>query len=203
MEVPVYYLKAIPNARIRTSLPQVSGIDPWQSVVNDKDSKLPSKVKSAWAYIANSTFERPRDIVKFLKLCKKQTSSGRLDFAIIDKAELAYSNWFYNELRDEIHSHLPIWKESLSCMTRIGKGYFSANTFLKVLKEDKKVSKWLSTNQKDAEEIVASLFEFGVIGNHDGRRWLFKYKDDDLVWNPSMRIISHFGFKKKLRLTVS
>jgi len=201
MDVPVYYLKAIPNARIVASLPRVSGIDPWLSVVEDNDAKLPRKVKSSWAYIANSTFERPRDIVKFLKMCRKQKSSGRLNFSIIDKAEFSYSNWFYNELRDEIHSHLPIWKESLACITRIGKGYISANTFLTVLKEDKKIAKWLKANQKEPEDVVETLFEFGVIGNHDGKRWLFKYKDDDLVWNPSMKIIVHFGFRRKLRLT--
>ena len=138
--------------------------------------------------------------MKFMKFCKKQKNNGRLSFPTIDRAELNYSNWFYNELRDEIHSHLPIWKESLNCITKIGKGHFETSEFLETLKKDTKVSRWLNNNNREAEEIAEVLFDFGVIGNHDGKRWLFKYKDDDLSWNPNMRIIVHFGFKKKLRL---
>ena len=200
MEIPVYSLRSIPNARIVNSLPKLGNIDPWSAVVLDDDNKLPNKVKSAWSYIANSTFERPRDIVKFMKFCKKQKNNGRLSFPIIAKAELSYSSWFYNELRDEIHSHLPIWKDSLNCITKIGKGFFTTPDFIDTLKKDTRVSRWLKDNDKEPEEIAEVLFDFGVIGNHDGKRWLFKYKDDDLSWNPNMKIIVHFGFRKKLRL---
>lgn len=200
MEVPDYFLKNIPNARIKSSLHQLAGIDPWGTVVFDKDPDLSYNVKSCWSYIANDTFERPRDIIKFMKLCRRQKGHGKLTFSVIEKAERAFSDWFYNELRDEIHSYLPIWKEALSCITHIGKGVIESEVFLKALRKNRNITNWLKNNDKDVEEIIESLFEFGIVGNLDRKRWLFKYKDDDLTWNPSMKVIVHFGLRKKLRL---
>lgn len=198
IDTPTYCLKSIPNARITNSLKGLINADPWGNVVNE--TGLPRKINSAWSYIANNTFERPRDIIKFMKCCRKQNGTGRLNFSLIKKAEVEYSKWFYNELRDEIHTHLSIWKESLGCITKIGKGRFETSQFFDELKKDKNISNWIKNNNKSLEEIANILFDFGVLGNFDGKRWLFKYKDDDLSWNPNMSIIVHFGFKNKLKL---
>lgn len=196
-----HYLKDIPNARITSSLHKLAGSDPWDKVVDDKGRHLPSNVRSCWSYIANCTFERPRDIIKFMKLCQKQEGHGKLTFPIIQRAERAYSDWFYNELRDEIHTYLPIWKEALSCIAHLGIGSINSADFIDALKKNKKISKWLEDNNKDVEEINEYLFEFGIIGNLEDKRWLFKYKDDDLTWNPSMKIIVHYGLRRKLNLS--
>lgn len=195
-----YALKNIPNARIDTSLKLLGINDPWSAIVYDRDPSLPNRVDTIWQYMVNRTYERPRDIIKFLKNCKKKNSSGRLTFDEVKAAEDNYSSWLYNELRDEMHSYLPVWREALQCLTRIGTGKIKYDDYVEQLKSDRVIKKWFKETGKEPEDIVEILFDFGVVGNLDGKRWLFKYKDDDLAWNPSMDLIVHFGLNRKLRL---
>lgn len=197
-----YALKLVPEARIRSSIPSAVG-DSWGHVVVNNDGMLPHYVESVWSYMASRTYDRPRDIIKFLKSCRKHTRSGQLSFESVKMAEDTYSDWLYREIRDEIHSYLPCWREALQCVTRIGTGRFSVSNYLDALKLDRTVSKWMNDEGHDAESIIETLFDFGVVGNYDGRRWLFRYKDDDIAWNPAMELIVHFGLCKKLRVTRS
>lgn len=83
-------------------------------MVLDNDTELPASVSTVWKYISNRTFERPRDLLKFLKYCNSiQNTNPKLLFKVVREAENEYSDWFYNELRDEIQAHLGIWSESL------------------------------------------------------------------------------------------
>jgi len=194
-----YSLKSLVNIRIAASLPILKK-NGWDVIVDDLDKELPDKVKSVWAYIANRTFERPRDIVKFLKCIKKQSTSGKLPFKTVQKAELEYSNWFYNELRDEIHSHLPIWKEALQAVTKVGKGVFPMSELEAKMLQDKQIMTYVESHSLSLNNIAEKLFEFSVLGNLDDRkRWLFKYKDHDMPFDENMKLIVHFGFAKKLR----
>ncbi len=195
-----YALKSIPNARIRTSLKNIKASDPWSMVVLNEDPNLPTNVNTMWQYMVNRTYERPRDIIKFLKYCKRTNTRGRLTFHELRSAEDQYSAWLYNELRDEIHSYLPVWREALQCLSRIGKGKIKYKDYIDELNNDRTIKKWLSDNGKDPEEIIETLFDFSIIGNLDKGRWLFKYKDNDLTWNPSMHLIVHYGLNRKLRL---
>ncbi|TCO99875.1 ATP-binding protein [Rubrivivax gelatinosus] len=201
-EMDDYALKLVPEARIVKSIPGAV-LDPWGHVVVNFDGDLPQYVESVWAFMTSRTYDRPRDIIKFLKSCRKHTKSGQLPFSSVRLAEDTYSDWLFREIRDEIHSYLPCWREATQCITRIGTGRFSVTNFLDTLKEDKTVSKWISEGGNSAEAVVETLYEFGVLGNYDGRRWLFKYKDQDLTWNPAMELIVHFGLCKKLRVTRS
>lgn len=67
----VFSLRKIVDERIKASIPDIDG-DPWQAIANDVDAELPNSVSSLWSYLANRTHERPRDIIKFLKYCKKR-----------------------------------------------------------------------------------------------------------------------------------
>lgn len=173
--------------------------DGWEVIVKDHDTSLPGKNKSVWSYIASRTFERPRDIVKFLKFIKKHSPPGKLKYSTIENAEIEYSNWFYNELRDEIHSHLPVWKEALQALTKIGKGIFPYSELEIKLLQDKAISNYIECNSLSVDDIIEKLFEFSVLGNLDRRRWLFKYKDFDMPFDKNMDLIVHFGFGRKFR----
>lgn len=195
-----YSLIKIPLARIAASIPELQR-DAWSKVVEDHDPALPEKVDSVWSYLVNRTYERPRDIIKFLKCCQKKIQNGKLTFQDVKNAEDTYSDWLYREIRDEIHSHLPVWREALQCLTRIGSGKIQVAEYTAALQNDGAVNKWITEGGGSIECLLEKLFDFGVIGNLDERRrWLFKYKDDDLAWNPNMDIIVHFGLNKKLRL---
>lgn len=117
-------------------------------------------------------------------------------------AENSYSEWFYREIRDEIQSHLPVWKEAIGCLSKIGKGILETEEYKDVALKDKDIVSFIENNSLSIDNILESLFNFSVIGNLDeSNRWLFKYKDHDLTWSGSRRISTHFGLQKKLRLS--
>lgn len=194
-------LRKVVAARISASIPAHSE-DGWPDVVDDKNlHQLPKGVDSLWSYIVNRTYERPRDIVKFLKYCQKHTPAGILTFMATKEAETEYSQWLYKEIRDELHSYLPVWREAMQCITRGGSGRISYSAFLKLLESEPAIAKWLSDSGTSCDRIIEIFFDFGIFGNLDTKgRWLFKYKDHDLAWNPEMDLIVHWGLHKKLRL---
>lgn len=199
-----YALKLIPEARVKKSIPSLNkSSDPWNEVVFNISSELPNYIDSVWSFMANRTYDRPRDIIKFLKSCKNHTPSGKLTFASARMAEDTYSDWLYRELRDEIHSYLPCWREAMQCITRIGFGRFGSAALFDQFRADRTIAKWLTEEGNEPEDVAEMLYEFGVLGSYDGSRWLFKYKDDDLAWDPSGELIVHFGLCKKLRVTRS
>lgn len=196
-----YSLRDVVDARIRASIELPPEADAWTTIALDKDPGLPRKVGSLWKYMVNRTFERPRDIVKFLKECRQFAAGTQLTFADVRRAERLYSDWLYRELRDEIHSQLPVWKEALACITRIGRGKFRVDQLNRELLQDSSVGRWLNENGESPDTIISALFDFGVVGNLSRDRvWLFKYKDSDLVWNPEMALILHYGLHHKLRV---
>ncbi|WP_139835860.1 hypothetical protein [Pseudomonas sp. R16(2017)] len=197
-------LRNVVNSRIAASISISSTIsDTWHTVAIDEDQGIPYSVGSLWKYMANRTFERPRDIIKFLKISAKYQKQGRLRYAAVEQAEIDYSDWLYKEIKDEIQSHLPVWRESLQAITRIGRGRFSLEDFETSLKKDSAITKWLESSSKSAINIAELLFKFGIIGNLENRRWLFGYKDNALTFDPDMELIVHYGLHKKLRLLKS
>lgn len=196
-----YSLRELVNTRIRYSLNVDESKDAWLSVCEDINYRVPTKSHSVWMYMKNRTFERPRDIIKFLKYCKDISKKESLKFEDVRDAEDRYSNWFYNEIRDEIQSFLPVWKESLSCLTKIGKGILTTSELLKALESEKEILTYTESQNINLDDILSILFEFSIIGNLDEKdRWLFKYKDHDISWSPTRRLTIHFGLEKKLRI---
>lgn len=201
-----FMLKEVVSARIKNSMPTKT----WADIVNDIDNTLPERTETVWKYMANRTYERPRDIIKFLKICseifentgKNSQYSPKLSFKDVKAAEHQYSEWLYKELRDEIQAYLPCWKEVFQCLTSIGKGKFSKHELDIALNKNITIKNWLDSNNKTTDNIIEMLFDFGIIGNLDGRRWLFKYKDEDLSWNESMDLIIHFGLHKKFKVNI-
>lgn len=204
-----YSVKDIVNHRIKASLADRYGIDLINEYFKDvdlwniiaDDNSAPYGNKSLWKFMCNQTFEKPRDIIKYLKYCQKTSGSGKLNGEIVKSTEIKYSNWFYRELRDEIQSFLPVWKEALQCITKLGVGKANADDILDLFKNEPNIKQWLGANNKNKEEILRLLFDYSVVGNLDTNgRWLFKYKDEDLTFVNTKQIIVHFGFYKKLAL---
>lgn len=191
-------LRSIVDARIRASL---KGHSSWDDIAMDDDPDLPRRVRSLWQYIANRTLERPRDILKFLKISQKHVSGLRLSYSSVRAAEVEYSGWLYRETRDELHAHLSVWKEALDCITRIGSGLFTADALRQMLQQDRAVAKWMHDNASSVDDVIGLLFDFSIVGNlSEEGRWVFSYKDRDLPWTPDRDLIVHYGFHRKLRL---
>lgn len=196
-----YSLYDLVNARINASLNVEHPNRAWECVSFNNDPDLPSQIKSVWDFIYNRTFERPRDIVKYMKICGKFKYRGKLGFQAVKTAEIQYSEWFYKEFRDEIQSHLSIWQEATQAVMKLGKGVFSLDEITKEMEKDSTIKSYLVANNKSHSDILETLFDFGLIGNlSNSNRWFFKYKDHNLPFNPDHKMLVHFGFTRKFRI---
>ena len=65
-----YDLKSVVEARIKTSLKESDAT--WEYIVDEYDENKPHYMNSLWNFMINRTYERPRDIIKFLKICRKK-----------------------------------------------------------------------------------------------------------------------------------
>jgi hypothetical protein len=197
----VYSLSEMVNARINASIRVVDPEDAWSCISFNNDSFLPHNVKSLWNFVVNQTFERPRDVIKYLKCCNKINASGKLSYQTVKDAEASYSKWFYDEFRDEVQSHLPIWQAATHCFMKLGKGMLRVDEIKKEFESDATVAAWFASNNKNHEDLLKILFDFGLIGTISPTgKWFFKYKDHNLPFNPKQQIIVHYGFLKKFRI---
>jgi hypothetical protein len=195
-------LRSIINSRIAAHLNTSENADYWDRIAYDNDPAMPAKVKSLWMYICNKTLNRPRDVLKFLKYCHDIEGNGRLTSETVNKADFFYSEWLFREIGDELHPHLPIWKDVMAALSRVGFGMTSFDEVKSRLIEDQSISEWTNTSRRDALYICQLLFAFSIIGNYDHqiRRSVFAYQDDLFRFDAKKKIIIHFGLHKKLRL---
>ncbi|MEP5341118.1 MAG: hypothetical protein ABJL44_10045 [Algibacter sp.] len=198
-----YSIYDLINARINASINVRNRNRAWEQITVNNDRNIPKKINNLWEFIYNRTFERPRDVIKFMKYCQKQNIKGKLTFQTVRTAEIEYSEWFYREFRDEIQSHLPIWQESTHAFMKLNKGLVTFDEIKKELDSDSKVVNYLKNNNKNHEDLLETLFDFGLIGTlSDSKRWFFKYKDHNLPFSHKQKMILHFGFTRKFRIKV-
>jgi hypothetical protein len=198
-----YSLKDIIEHRIAASFDGSPIQYHWRTIAKENDRNIPRAAgDSLWKYMNNRTFERPRDIIKFLKFCQDIKGQGLLDFNTVSHAERNYSDWFYREIKDEINSHLPVWKEAMNCISRVGTARIrSSDVLIEKFVAEPKIKRWMEDNRKEPIEILELLFEFSVIGNiNNNGHWIFKYKNSDITFNQDASIIIQFGLVKKLAL---
>jgi hypothetical protein len=120
----------------------------------------------------------------------------------VETAEKSYSEWFYNELRDEIQSHIEVWRETIDAISKVGLVKIKDPSLLTAeFQNDAKISHWLSERKKNPDHLLHELFEFGIIGNIKANGyWQFKYKNEDALIDPSEAIVIHYGLMRKLSL---
>ncbi|MBP6303290.1 MAG: hypothetical protein KBB37_07230 [Bacteroidia bacterium] len=198
-----YSIYDLINARINASIKVKNPNSAWECISVNDDTQLPEKVRSLWDFIYNRTFERPRDLVKFMKYCSRLRHNGRINFQAVRSAEIDYSEWFYKEFRDEIQSHLGVWQEATQSIIKLNKGIFSLDEIKSEFDKDTQISVYLKNQNKKHEDILELLFNFGLIGTlSNTNRWFFKYKDHNLPFNYDQKMIVHFGFARKFRIRV-
>ncbi len=196
-----YSLYDLINARINASICVKNPKAAWECISINQDPSLPKNIKSLWDFIYNRTFERPRDIIKYMKICSKFQYRGCVGFQAIRTAEIQYSEWFYKEFRDEIQSHLDVWQEATQAIIKVGKGVFTLDEIKFELEKDSAIKNYLISNNKSSEDVLEKLFDFGIIGNLTSLdQWFFKYKDHNLPFNPNHKMLVHFGFTRKFKI---
>jgi len=197
-----YDLKSVVEARIIASLQNPNAT--WEHVANDRGQNRPGYMQSLWHFMLNRTYERPRDIIKFLKICGRKNVSAKLDADGVKSAEFDYSNWLFRELDNEIYAHEPIWDKAAMLISSIGVNTFDRCDLEEQFKNDSVVADYLELNDKKPIQLIETLFDFGILGTIEpvSKRWIFRYKDHLLPFNKDAKLIVHYGLLKKFRLRV-
>ena len=169
----------------------------WSLVVGEANDG-----KELWKYICALTFSRPRDIIKLMKYCSNRGHIRSLIQSDVEAIENDFSDWFYREFRDEVHSFFECWQSALNCLSEIAKGKEKKEVLLKKFDETPDIQKWCKDRSKTSLDVMKILFDYSVIGciNEYGR-WIFKYKDDHFMFMSSYPYYCvHYGFCRKLRI---
>lgn len=161
----------------------------WENVFDEK--KEMSGHQTKYKHLIDRTYLRPRDIIKFCNLILNHykdrienegeyDKNQLIDNVDINKIKIDYSNYFLNELDDEIHKHIPDYKIFFELFKSIGVRQFSIEEFISVYNERKDSLKSIS----NPKEILKAFFEFSIIGfyragggGYGGSEYVFKYKE--------------------------
>ncbi len=182
-------LKALMEKRFRKVLrDDDSEVIRWEDVFDETKEMTGHQKK--YQHIIDRTYLRPRDIIQFCNKILIQYKSRRneevkactnlkFDNIDINSAKAEYSNYFLNELDDEIHKHVPKYQDYLEIFKTIGVLQFSRSDFLEASK-----SKTTLFSDINPTDILRKLFEFSVIGfyraggkGYGGSEYVYKYKE--------------------------
>jgi len=177
----------------------------WAQVFDETRSMSGHQPK--YQHIIDRTFLRPRDIIKFcnevLIAHKKRTDvrPDRFDNEDVSNARQAYSEYFLNELDDEIHKNVPAYKEYLEILKTINSAVFKKE----LLDEAWENRKEILPPSVSPRDLLAQLFEFSIIGYYrpggggGGSDYVWKYRDRRALFNENAATYRvHPGFVEVL-----
>jgi hypothetical protein len=169
------------------------------------------------SYINRCTFMRPRDVICFYKYVienmrddfialnaeapdseefKKINTAKVLFSDIIYNAEVSYSDYLKEEIRDEWATQLPDVNTYLDALTNIGKTVITKEELLTQLEQTMG-----ELQAAKIRSILQFLFETSIIGFKVGAIWRYKcnYPAQGFTESPNYKV--HFGLTKTLSLT--
>lgn len=188
------------NERIRVKLGRDHS---WLSL---DDDKLMRGSQSKWSHIVSRTFLRPRDVIQFLNFALRKSIEELPDADIFENDDIQaarepYSRYLKLELDDEIGPHWDRWSEALQVCSELATITFSRDDFKEAYHRKRSAK-----NNLDADEALAALYNFSVIGyrrgiGSGGSGWVFQYTDPDAGWdNGATRLKVHLGLKEFAKL---
>lgn len=164
------------------------------------------KSMSSYEWITRQTLLRPRDYIRYLKICAKKAYEADnhliLPKSVTTQSKI-YSSAFRQEFVDEIHTILPDIEKIFLVFTRIKKAYLKPSDFIEAYAQTVKEG-WERPNDS-AEYILNILFVFSVIGNQTNsgthhEKNIFRYLDPDSELNMNLSLIIHPGLHKSLQI---
>jgi hypothetical protein len=201
-------LKQLMEKRFSVVLGTASERVTWDDVF-DETKEMPGR-QTKYKHILDRTFLRPRDIIRFTNTVllrykeRQQREPGshpqRFDNADINEARDTYSQYLLKELDDEIHKHLPQYRDYLELLKAIGFWQFERSDFDRVF-----TAKRGGGANEDAGSVLESLFEYSMIGFYKtggrsgGSEYVFRYKAPQARFDPSsVRFRVHPGLLEEL-----
>jgi hypothetical protein len=161
----------------------------WNRVFNE--NRQMSGHQTKYQHIIDRTFLRPRDIIKFcnevldIYKSQKEGSGAQFDNDVVNLARSKYSEYLLSELDDEIHKHIPSYKEYMEVIKTINCAVFKRDDIISACESRKGV---LPENVT-WRDILSQLFEFSVIGYYrpgglaGGAEYVWHHKDRRALFN--------------------
>lgn len=182
--------------------------DAWRQIFTDAlitYGNRNSKKTEILNFMAMSTHMRPRDFIEYIRACAESLKDSdddnlKIKAKIVKDNEERFSNYFRDELEDEIFAIFPNIKKIFSIFAQ-----FHRQTFhLKDLKKfyiQNSTHKELSEEEQNLEFVLKILFHFSIIGNHpdpNNRRFKYENKEETIEFGKSLCF--HRGLFKSLKI---
>jgi len=175
----------------------------WDSITSPEQTRT---ANSKWNFVLSRTFQRPRDVIRFLNSALVQAQRREDDPLVLTNPDVinareSYSAYLKAELDDEIMAHWPQWEEALQACSAISTLTFQREDFAE--EYERRRSK---TNPLASDEALEMLFRFSVIGyerrsGYGGSSWAFQYTHPEAGWdNRAARFKVHLGLKEFAKL---
>jgi hypothetical protein len=204
-------LKNLMEKRFRSLLAEGGEEIKWEDVFNE-DQEMPGHQKK-YQHILDRTFLRPRDVIRFCNQILDQykarkitngSTSSRFENGDVHDARIDYSNYFRNELDDEIHKHVPNYKDYLELFRSIGTWHFEREDF------DREFKARYSNDESGPGVALQHLFTFSIVGfyrpggrGYGGSEYVFRYKEPISRFDPTATrfrihpgLIEYLGLKR-------
>lgn len=181
----------------------------WENVF-DEQEQMPGR-QTKYQHMLDRTFLRPRDMIKFcnetLDAYKAQSTEERgklFNNRVINIARTEYSQYFLNELDDEIFKHIKNYEAYIEILKSLDSLQFIYNDFEQACKVRAKILPC----DCEPSSILNELFEFSLIGyyapgggGYGGSEYVWRYKDSRARFNESATSFRiHPGLKEVLGL---
>lgn len=169
-------------------------IDGTYSIEDIRNNFFPRK-EAVFNYIMSRTFGRPRDVVSFLNIYKKNyPNDAKVVKEHLFEIEKEYSDWFYREISNELKmtGRFDEIKDVIGIISELGKGeftYFKIEDFIK--KRNEEIGELL--------QILTILVNHGVLGIKLNTGSIeFRYRDFNIDKPVSIYsiFVVHYGLRK-------
>jgi len=182
----------------------------WEAVFDETREMRGHQTK--YQHILDHSHLRPRDIIKFCNEVLNQfkqrpdgeETPGVFDNRDINAAKPEYSHYFSNELDDELHKHIPRYRDYFEVFKAIGVVQFDRTEYLQAFEAKAAVL------PRDANPMIVlqSFFEFSIVGflrsggrGYGGSEYVFKYEDPRAQFDDAaQRFRLHYGLIDNLGL---
>jgi hypothetical protein len=160
------------------------------------------KSEDIFKFMLRSTFNRPRDIINFVRECATiaiNLGESVINNEIIADADAQQSDYMRREIVDETYSVVEDISEILDIIVEMGKPIFTIKEFISEYEiYTSKINREFSL---DGEMLLKTLYHFSVIGNiTSGNNQLFAYNSHAKRLNINANVCIHRGLLKSLEL---
>lgn len=206
-----FSLKQLVSKRIQVNIKSMSDNFErnWNEIVENSNM---GRNQQKWNFIIERTFDRPRDVIKFMNLSLER-AKARIGNApkTIDKItnedihgiRKEYSIYLFRELEDEVLAKYPNFPKYMNILRDIHDNTFSRAAFIT---SHEKIKSAYTLDETETM-VLERLFEFGIIGflksggGGGGSEYCYCYDVAKQSFNPKAETFkTHYGFKEYLEM---